>query len=309
MAASAWAMAAAWAWVSSVAGGGGLARRHRRQGRPGSAKRQKRNGAEGAPEKRGMVLIHGLPPDRRGAGSSGPPAPIVEGRAPFVKNRSFVLPSFFKPVTDWPRPAACTGGQNAVYSDHEKRPAFRRLRAGRFRGPFGAGREGKPLRAPGARPGVRTRKVVLLCSKPFECMRNGPTRSICCCAVQQRHGRADAGLLGSGAGRRLCGGRDHRPDHRHRGLPPGTGPGGSLGGGGAHRPAVVHGGLPQPGQGVALPCGVHLGAGAAHPVHPQPGFGAADHRLQRRRHRQLFLVPAGEASPFSPPSWPRSALS
>src|SRR5699024_2188367 len=62
--------------------------------------------------------------DRRGAGSSGPPAPIVEGRAPFVKNRSFVLPSFFKPVTDWARPAACTGGQNAVYSDHEKRPGF-----------------------------------------------------------------------------------------------------------------------------------------------------------------------------------------
>src|SRR5699024_4069494 len=167
-------------------GRGGLAGGIGGRAGQGQQKGKSANGAESAPEKRGMVLIHGLPPDRRGAGSSGPPAPIVEGQAPFVKNRSFVLPSFFKPVTDWPRPAACTGGQNAVYSVHEKRPGFPapggRLRAGRFRGRFGAGRKEKPLRAPGARPGVRTRKVVLLCSKPFECMRNGPTRSICCCA-------------------------------------------------------------------------------------------------------------------------------
>src|SRR5699024_2607702 len=105
-------------------GGGGLAGGIGGRAGQGQQKGKSANGAEGAPEKRGMVLIHGLPPDRRGAGSSGPPAPIVEGRAPFVKNRSFVLPSFFKPVTDWPRPAACTGGQNAVYSVHEKRPGF-----------------------------------------------------------------------------------------------------------------------------------------------------------------------------------------
>src|SRR5699024_1138695 len=103
---------------------------------------------EGAPEKRGMVLIHGLPPDRRGAGSSGPPAPIVEGRAPFVKNRSFVLPSFFKPVTDWPRPAACTGGQNAVYSDHEKRPGFPAPAGGTLPGALWRGAGGKAAPGP-----------------------------------------------------------------------------------------------------------------------------------------------------------------
>src|SRR5699024_1314490 len=73
------------------------------------SKSKSANGADGAPEKLYTVPIHGSIL-LTGGRISGSPVPIVEAGGGFVKNRRFVLPSFCKPVTDWPYPSACAGG-------------------------------------------------------------------------------------------------------------------------------------------------------------------------------------------------------
>ena len=111
--------------------------------------------------------------------------------------------------------------------------------------------------------------------------------------LQQHHGRGGAGVLGHEAGQWLCRGRTHRCHHRHRRLPPRRGAGRCSRAGPVRGAAALLHRLPQPREGMAGACGRHLGAGAAHPVHPQREHRPADHRLQCGRHRQLLLVQAG----------------